>query len=190
MILINKSPNSHHLLAYKKAKLVYKTNNWFISNCKLACRRTFEQMEMSARSGKQNIEEGINNYATSKPSGIHLVNVAIGSLKELMEDYEDFLLIHDFGQWNYRDEKFKAAQKLGKDKFEDYKYFINLFESRKDKPEVLANIMIVLLKQTIYLQEKLLRALEKDTIEKGGFRENLYKQRKESHPNQPKSRPV
>lgn len=176
--LINKSPDSHNLLAYKKAKLVYKLNHWFISNFPLACKRTFEQMDQGARSGKQNIEEGINNYATSKASGIHLINVAAGSLKELREDYEDFLLINNHEQWGLKDDKFKAAQKLGKEKYEDIDYFIKLFEERKEKPEVIANIMIVLLKQTIYLQDALLKSLEKDLLQNGGFRENIYKYRK------------
>lgn len=176
--LIRKTIDSHNLLAYKKAKLVYALNHWFITNITLACRRTFEQMEQGARSGKQNIEEGINNFATSKSSGIHVVNVAAGSLKELKEDYEDFLLIHGFSQWNYKDIKFKAAQKLGKEKYEDIAYFRQLFEDRREKPETLANIMIVLLKQTIYLQEALLRSLERDLLNNGGFRENVYKYRK------------
>ena len=176
--LIRKTKDSHGLLAYKKAKLIYALNYWFITNISLSCRRTFEQMDQAARSGKQTVEEGINNYATSKASGIHVVNVAVGSLKELKEDYEDFLLIHNLESWRYEDEKYKAAQKLGREKFENISFFINLFESRRDKPEVLANIMVILLRQTIYLQEALLKSLEKDLLENGGFRENIYKKRK------------
>lgn len=173
--LIHKPLDYHELLAYRKADLVYVLNYWFIKNCDLASKRTYEQMEQAARSGKQNIAEGINNYATSKSSGIHLINVAIGSLKELQSDYEDFLKIHRFEKWDFRGEKFKAAQKLGREKYENPQYFISLFEKRT--PDVIANVMSVLIGQAIYLEETLLSALEQDLRKNGGFRENIYKLR-------------
>ena len=119
-------PDGNHqkLLCYHKAKLVYALNNWFIENTDLRFKRTKEQMEHAARSGKQNIVEGLNNYATSKAGGIHLVNVAKGSLKELKEDYEDFLLRHGIKQWSYTDKLFKRAQELGKEKNNDVDFFI------------------------------------------------------------------
>lgn len=100
-------------------------------------------MEHAARSGKQNIVEGLNNYATSKAGGIHLINVAKGSLKELKEDYEDFLLRYGLEQWIYTDRLFKRAQELGKENNNDPEFFIRKFESLT--PEMIANIMIVLI---------------------------------------------
>ena len=104
-----------------------------------------------------------------------MINVAIGSLKELQADYEDFLKIHQFEKWDFRGEKFKVAQKLGREKYENPQYFISLFEKRT--PDVIANVMSVLIGQALYLEEKLLSALEQDLRNNGGFRENIYKLR-------------
>jgi four helix bundle suffix protein len=41
------------------------------------------------------------------------------------------------------------------------------------------NLMITMINQAIYLQTKLIQSLEKKFIEKGGFRENLFKKRLE-----------
>lgn len=171
-------PHGNHkkLLAYQKARLVYSLNDWFIKNSDLRFKRTQEQMEQAARSGKQNIVEGLNNYATSKASGIHLVNVAIGSLKELKEDYEDFLLRHGFTQWDYTDRLFKRAQQLGKEHNNDPNFFIEKFQTLNF--EMIANIIIVLAGQAIYLLGQFMKTLEQDLLVNGGFRENIYKYRK------------
>lgn len=176
LAIIKPSGDYHKLLAYQKANLVYALNNWFINNTELRFKRTQEQMEHAARSGKQNIVEGLNNYATSKPSGIHLVNCAIGSMKELKVDYEDFLLRHGFNQWSYTDRLFKRAQELGKDNNSDYDFFIEKFSTLSH--ELIANIIIVLTGQAIFLIEQLMKKLEHDLLKNGGFRENIYKYRK------------
>ena len=56
--------------------------------------RTVDQMKQAARSGKQNIAEGNETGSTSMEACIKLVNVAKASLKELQEDYEDYLRNH------------------------------------------------------------------------------------------------
>ena len=183
--LIPPAGNHEKLLCYQKAKLVYALNNWFIENTDLRFKRTQEQMEHAARSGKQNIVEGLNNYATSKAGGIHQVNVAKGSLKELKEDYEDFLLRHGFKQWTYTDRLFKRAQELGKENNSDPDFFIKKFEALP--PEMIANIIIVLIGQAIFLNGQFMKVLEKDLMENGGFRENIYKYRKDQQKRGPNS---
>lgn len=184
--------NPKKLLCYQKAKLVYALNNWFLENTDLRFKRTQEQMEHAARSGKQNIVEGLNNYATSKASGIHVVNVAKGSLKELQEDYEDFLLRHGMKQWQYTDRLFKRAQQLGKENNSDPAFFIEKFETLEQ--EMIANIIIVLIGQAVFLIGQLLKTLEADLLQNGGFRENIYKyrkshQQKPTNPNKPSTSP-
>ena len=147
-----------------------------MENTDLRFKRTKEQMEHAARSGKQNIIEGMNNFVTSKPSGIHLVNCARGSLKELKGDYEDFLLKNNLKRWEYTDKLFKRAQELGKENNSDHSFFIQKFLTLT--PEMIVNIILVLIGQAIYLIEQLNRRLEKDLLENGGYRENIYKQRK------------
>lgn len=174
--LIKPSGDYHKLLAYQKANLVYGLNNWFIENTDLRFKRTQEQMEHASRSGKQNINEGLNNFATSKPSGIHLVNVAIGSLKELKADYEDFILRNNLNQCDYTNRLFKRAQELGKQNNEDHNLFIQKFQTLSS--EMIANIILVLIGQAIYLTEQLMKKMEQDMLQNGGFRENIYKYRK------------
>ena len=53
--------------------------------------RTADQMNQAARSGKQNIVEGVNKSTTSNQGVIKLLGVARASIEELLTDYEDFL---------------------------------------------------------------------------------------------------
>ncbi len=53
--------------------------------------RTVGQMVQAVRSCKQNIVEGSMASGTSKEMEIKLTNVARASLKELLEDYRDFM---------------------------------------------------------------------------------------------------
>ncbi len=48
-------------------------------------------MVQAARSGNKNISEGSQVSGTSKESELKLVNVARGSLEELLGDYQDYL---------------------------------------------------------------------------------------------------
>lgn len=56
-------------------------------------------MVQAARSGKQNIVEGFADGVTSTELELKLLNVARASLKELKEDYEDYLQVHHIAQW-------------------------------------------------------------------------------------------
>src|SRR3990167_9066732 len=53
--------------------------------------RQADQMNQAARSGKQNIVEGVGQSQTSKSGEIKLLGVAKASFEELLADYEDFL---------------------------------------------------------------------------------------------------
>ena len=61
--------------------------------------RTREQMIQAARSGKQNILEGSEASGTSKETEIKLTNTARASLKELLEDYRDFMRNRGIAEW-------------------------------------------------------------------------------------------
>lgn len=49
-------------------------------------------MLQAARSGKQNIVEGRSDAAASAEMEIKLYGVAVGSLHELLNDYQDFMV--------------------------------------------------------------------------------------------------
>ncbi|MBV9242903.1 MAG: hypothetical protein JO314_12940 [Acidobacteria bacterium] len=56
--------------------------------------------------------------------------------------------------------------------YETYRTYI---ETRP--PEIVANIIICLIHQTNYLLDQLLRTLEREFLEKGGLRENMFRAR-------------
>src|SRR3989344_1455669 len=58
--------------------------------------RQADQMNQAARSGKQNIVEGVGQSQTSKKGEIKLLGVAKASIEELLTDCEDFLRQNSF----------------------------------------------------------------------------------------------
>lgn len=56
-------------------------------------------MVQAARSGKQNIVEGSADGVTSTEMEAKLLNVARASIKELKEDYLDYLRSHKLTLW-------------------------------------------------------------------------------------------
>ncbi len=65
--------------------------------------RTAEQMRQAARSCKQNIVEGVSDKTISVEMCIKLIGVALGSLRELAEDYGDFLRQNKLVTWSLQD---------------------------------------------------------------------------------------
>lgn len=138
--------------------------------------RTEEQMVMASRSGKQNILEGMNDYATSVNSGLHLLNVARGSFVELQEDYEDYLLRNNLQLWDKNDFRVLKIRELGKTRVKDINYFLNIMRTRP--AETNANLILTLIYQATFLCDRLLGKMERDFIENGGFKEKMYRIRK------------
>ena len=87
------------LLSYQKALVVYDATLHFCSRFFSKFDRTREQMIQAARSGKQNILEGSEASDTSKETEIKLTNTARASLKELLEDYRDFMRNRGIEEW-------------------------------------------------------------------------------------------
>ena len=88
------------LFYYRKSVVLYQMTVVF-------CRRflpkfgdrTVDQMVQAARSGKQNIVEGLADGVTSTEMELKLLNVARASIKELKEDYLDYLVSHHLARW-------------------------------------------------------------------------------------------
>ena len=70
--------------------------------------RTVDQMVQAARSGKQNIVEGLADGVTSTEMELKLLNVARASIKELKEDYLDYLTAHGLVRWKVGHPRFGA----------------------------------------------------------------------------------
>ena len=108
--LLPRSGNYKKLLSYQKADAIFQITYFFCQHFLSKGDRTIDQMIQAARSGKQNIIEGCN--ASSKTE-IKLINVAKASLKELLEDYEDYLKTRQYRQWEVGSIEYEAMRNLG-----------------------------------------------------------------------------
>lgn len=163
------------LLAFKKARIVYDATVFFCDRYINKYSRTHDQMVQAARSGKQNILEGSQASGTSSETEIKLTNVARASLEELLEDYRDYLRVRGHALWAKDSREAMFVRKIGQDKNASYESYRTYFETRP--PETTANIIICLIHQTNYLLDQLIRRLEKDFLEHGGLKENMFRAR-------------
>lgn len=166
-----------YLRSYQLTVIIYDLTLEFVRRW-IKSRRTGEQMEQAARSGKQNILEGY--MEKSLKSYIYLAGVACASLGELLEDYEDFARQNKIAVWDK--EKVRVVREVGeaiKDIWEkstpDHPYIPNL---PYDKEQAV-NLMITLVNQAIYLLKRQIASLEEKFIKEGGYTENLFKRRME-----------
>ena len=165
------------LLTYRYAYLVFHLNSQFTLRYLggYKDKRTKEQMDQAARSGKQNIAEGASQ-GTSLKGYIKLVGVARGSLEELLEDYKDFAIKSNFSVWDRGDRRFRG-----------WRYFVSSDPNSPLPPipplpqdkELATNLMIDLITRTCYLLDQQRRSLEEKHMKEGGFTEKLYWKRKE-----------
>lgn len=173
--LIPNVGNYKQLISYQKADVIYQLTFDFCNRFLQKGDRTIDQMVQAARSGKQNIVEGCAASSTSANTEIKLINVAKASLKELLEDYEDYLKTRHHQQWEKGSHEYEVMRQLGRD-HNDAEFFMNLAVSRP--AETIANMAIILINQTDYLLFRQLERLEKDFIENGGFSERMSEMRR------------
>ena len=166
-----------YLLTYQYSSVIYDFTAEFCARF-LPGRelmRQRDQMIQAARSGKQNIAEGSQTSGTSKKTELKLVNVARASLEELLLDYEDFLRQHGLPLWSKDDTRAHEVRALAYKSNRTNETYAGFLR----KPEEAANMLICLIHQANYLLDQQIAALEKEFLEKGGFSENLYHQRRE-----------
>ena len=140
--------------------------------------RTVDQMVQAARSGRQNIAEGIRATATSSQTELRLINVARASLDELLLDYEDFLRQRGLRQWHKDDPQAREVRGVSKkldsadrtDQADRAAYARWL--DNKD-PAIVANTIICLIHQANYLLDQQIAGLERQFVEGGGYSEQL-----------------
>ena len=158
------------LHGYQKSLIVFLATYYLAKRWVRMGSRTRDQMEQSARSGKQNIVEGSLASATSKQTEIHLTNVARASIGELLEDYKDFLRLRGLPIWSKDDPRMLAMRALGTNEatYETYRTHVE-----SDVPEVVGNVMVCLCTQTAYLLDQQIRELEQAFLKEGGIRERM-----------------
>lgn len=168
--------NYKNLIAFQKSECIYDITCYFLEHyLPRIGDRTVDQMKQAARSGKQNIAEGNETGTTSMEACIKLVNVAKASLKELQEDYEDYLRNHGNQIWDINSDQCRNARLWCKahSKPSDY---MRVCELRDDI--TLANVALVLIHQTDYLLRKLLERFKTDFLEHGGIKEQMSSARR------------
>jgi len=165
------------LHSYKKSLIIFLATYYLVGKWVRMGSRTRDQMEQSARSGKQNIVEGSLASATSKKTEIHLTNVARASIGELHEDYKDFLRLRRLPIWAKDDPRMLSIRALGTEKaiYESYQSYIE-----SDDPEIVGNVMVCLCAQAGYLLDQQIRELEQAFLQDGGIRERMTRARLEA----------
>jgi len=142
----------------------------YISDFKLKA-----QIEGAARGGKQNIAEGSMTSGSSKQSELRLVQVARASQEELLNDFFDFLRVHGLERWGKDDGRVQEIRQLA--------YMTDrtdrTYGTYMTEPEAAANCLICLIYQTTYLLDQQMKALEKDLVQKGDYKERYAQTRKE-----------
>lgn len=172
LILKNRG-NYKELLTFKKATVIYDLTYHFANRYLSRGDRTVDQMIQAARSGKQNIAEGVAASSTNSETEIKLVNVAKASLKELLTDFEDYLRTRQLRQWTPGSKELEWVREKGRQELESA-FWLDIANKRND--EVVANIAIVLLKQEDYMLFKQLESLEKAFKERGDLRGRLHEE--------------
>ena len=162
------------LLAYRKTEVIYDMTFYFCNKYLNRGDRTIDQMVQAARSGKQNIVEGVEFSTTSYEVFLKLLNTAKASLQELLEDYKDYLRVRHLRLGESDSAEVKAMSRLGR-KYKKSDYFLSLAETRND--EVVANMVIVLIHQADILITGYLNQQYQKFLKEGGFREKLTRER-------------
>ena len=119
--------------------------------------RQRDQMTQAARSGKQNICEGYS--LQSLESYIKFLGIANGSLKELLEDYEDFLRQKGYSLWPKDDLRMRKLRDLRV--FREPFPHIPQIPHIPQNPELAANLLVMLIQRTTYLLAKQIISLKK-----------------------------
>lgn len=187
-------PNSNRFLklpgdhkqwnVYRKSVIVCDVTEMFIRRSMTYSQRTAEQMRQAARSCKQNIVEGVSDRAVSVEMCLKLLGVAKGSLRELSEDYGDFLRQNDHETWGNTDVRTIQARHYCR--FDhDAKPFVDKCRERND--EAIANIMLTQCAQLDAMLSAVMQRIESDFLTSGGIREQMSTARRNHRRDYPNS---
>lgn len=167
---LRRQANWEELYFYKKTVVLYQLTFAFTKRFLKVGDRTVDQMVQAARSGKQNIVEGFADGVSSTEMEIKLLNVARASIKELKEDYEDYLTARNISKWDDRHPRFATMLEYCRqhNNQEDYNEMYS-----KATDEELANLALTLCRQVNKMMTTYLAQLEQTFIEEGGIKERM-----------------
>ena len=170
MPILRRQPNWKSLHFYQKSQVLYQLTFVFTQRFLKRGDRTIDQMIQAARSGKQNIVEGSADGVTSMEMEIKLMNVARSSIKELKEDYEDYLVARNLPLWQKDHQRYEKMIAFCKEhnQLEDYQPFFD-----KWSDEEMANIALSLCHFVDRMMTNYEEHLQKSFIEEGGIKERM-----------------
>lgn len=144
--------------------------------------RQVDQMNQAARSGKQNIVEGVGQTETSKSGEIKLLGVSKASFEELLMDFEDFLRQNNFEIYPLSDSRVAKFRQTAfhLSHLSNLSYLGHLKEKPQlpGNPQDDANFLLTLCHQETFLLDKQIKSLMLKFEKDGGIREKLYTARK------------
>ena len=170
--VLRKKANWRTLHFYQKADTLYQLTVVF---CKRFLPpygdRTVDQMIQAARSGKQNIVEGIEDGVASTEMQLKLLNVARSSIQELREDYRDYLISRNLTIWTVAHNRYSKMQEFCKihNRVEDYQPHFDKWNN-----EEIANIALTLCYMVDTMLNRHLISLEKEFVTQGGIKERMH----------------
>lgn len=157
-------------IVYKKSLIICDVTEMFIKRELPYNSRTVDQMRQAARSCKQNIVEGVTDGSTSKETCIKLMGIAKGSLRELLEDYRDYLRQHKMEIWDLSDSRTEATRAFSR-KCDKPEVYVEKCEQRSG--EAVANIMITMICQLDAILGQVMMEVEEAFLKDGGLREQM-----------------
>ena len=132
--------------------------------------RTVDQMTQAARSGKQNIVEGLADGVSSTEMELKLLNVARSSIKELKEDYLDYITSHSLFLWDRNHPRYDQMIMFCRfhNDLSDYERHFERWS-----PEEMANCAVTLCHMVDEMLTTTLEKKQNDFTEHGGIRERM-----------------
>ena len=171
MAILKNQTKWEDLYYYRKTVVIYQMTVVF-------CRRflpkfgdrTVDQMVQAARSGKQNIVEGLADGVTSTEMELKLLNVARASIKELKEDYLDYLTAHSLVRWEAGHPRYDALLGFCRS-HNDLVDYEPHFEKWSD--EEVANCAVTLCHMVDKMMMTYQKKKEDEFVTEGGIRERM-----------------
>lgn len=170
MAVLRKQTNWKTLYFYQKSQVLYQLTFVFAQRYLKRGDRTVDQMVQAARSGKQNIVEGAADGVTSMEMEIKLMNVARSSIKELKEDYEDYLVSRQLTLWQENHPRYDKMVSFCREhnQLEEYQPYFDKWDD-----EVMANVALSLCHFIDRMMTNYEERLQKIFVEEGGIKERM-----------------
>lgn len=169
--VLKKQTNWENLYFYQKTVVLYQLTYIFTKRFLPPYGdRTVDQMIQAARSGKQNIVEGLADGVTSTEMELKLLNVARASIKELKEDYLDYLRSRSLPLWDKAHQRFDGMLKFCRDhnKLDDYEPLLGRLSD-----EEMCNMANTLCHMVDRMMASFMKAKQEDFVKNGGIRERM-----------------